>query len=217
MNDASIGKTEGREPWTLGRGIRQAVILAVIMVSSLACYLAVLKWRGPAGKDHVTYIMDLDELIPFQPAWVWVYLIPYLVGPLVVGLLSKDTFRWYIRRGLPLVALTLLIFIVYPTQTHTRPPSNLGDGLTGELYHNMVEIDQPPANAAPSLHVSLTCLLAWALVRDFPRWWLLSFGAAILVWLATLFTRQHHMLDVATGVILGTVFALPWPARKVTR
>ena len=86
-----------------------------------------------------------------------------------------------------------------------------GTDPTARLYRDMVEIDEPPANAAPSLHVSLTCLLAWALVRDYPRWWLPGFIGAVLVWLATLFTRQHHVLDVVTGAALACVLALPWP------
>ena len=202
------------DPWTLARGARQAVLLAVIMFASLGLYLAVLKWRGPAGGDRITYVEAWDELFPFRPGWVWAYLIPYLIGPAVVGMLSRDTFAWYIRRGLVLVGITLAIFIVYPNQTLPRVQTDLGDGLTAQLYRNMVAIDDPPANAAPSLHVSLTCLLALALVRDFPRWWAPSFGAAAVVWLATLYTRQHHVIDVVTGALLACVVALPGPGRR---
>jgi membrane-associated phospholipid phosphatase len=201
--------------WTLTRGVRQAAVIAVIMCSSLGLYLTILKWRGPAGHDHVTYIPAVDDWFPFEPAWVWAYLIPYLVGPIVVGSLSRETFAWFVRRGLILIGVTLAIFIVYPTQTKERAHADLGDNPTARLYKGMIEIDDPPANAAPSLHVSLTCLLALAIVRDYPRWWLLSFGAAVLVWLATLFTRQHHVIDVLTGTVLACVIALPW--RKMTR
>jgi membrane-associated phospholipid phosphatase len=199
----------------LARGVRQAVVLAMIMFSSLGCYLAVLKWRGWEGKKHLTYIQAWDEIIPFEPGWVWVYLIPYLIGPLLVGLLSRATFLWFVRRGLAVVAVSLVVFIVYPTQTKVREKAELGDGLTALLYQNMVQIDEPPANAAPSLHVSLTCLLALALIRDFPRWWPLTLSGTIVVWLATLFTRQHHILDVLTGAFLAVLIAfLPWPARR---
>jgi membrane-associated phospholipid phosphatase len=210
------------EPWTPARGLRQAVLVAIIMFSSLGCYLAILKWRGGDGADHVTYIKALDELFPFEPAWVWVYLIPYLIGPLAIGALSRETFWWFVRRGLVVVAISLVIFIIYPTQTKVREQPNLGDGPTAQLYINMVTIDDPPANAAPSLHVSLTCMLALALVRDFPRWWPLPIGGAVVVWLATLYTRQHHVLDVVSGVLLALVVAfVPWPGRaaadKMTR
>jgi membrane-associated phospholipid phosphatase len=204
------GRDASKEPWTPARGIRQAVVIAAIMFSALGLYLVVLKWRGWAGHNHVTYIAELDDLFPFRPGWVWVYLIPYVVCPVMVGLLSRDSFAWFVRRGLVLIAITLTIFITYPTQTRPRQPADLGDGPTAQLYESMIKLDDPPANAAPSLHVSLTCLLAWTLVRDYPRWWLPSFAAALVVWLATLYTRQHHILDVLTGAVLACVLVLPW-------
>ncbi len=193
------------------RFLVQAIVLTVIMLTSLSMYLVVLRWRGPRAAA-VTQT-DWDRRIPFSPAWVWIYLAPYLIGPLVIGLLSRDTFRWFVRRGLILVFITLTIFVAYPTRT-VRPPLPEGDSPTVQLYRHMVGIDEPPANAAPSLHVSLTCLLAWALMRDFPRWWLAAVGGVGLVWLATLLTWQHHLLDVATGALLASLLALPWPFQR---
>jgi membrane-associated phospholipid phosphatase len=198
---------------TLADRVGQALVLAVIMFSSLGLYLLVLKWRGPAAA--FTTHLAIDDLVPFQPQWVWVYLVPYLIGPVVIGLLSRQSFRWFVGRGLVIVGLTLLIFVVCPTQVAERPSSaHLGDGPTAWLYHQMIEIDEPPANAAPSLHVSLTCLLALALLRDFPRWWSLTVLAIGLVWLSTLMTRQHHLIDVGTGALLAGAVVLAWPARR---
>jgi hypothetical protein len=197
---------------TLVRGIRQTVVLAVIMLISLSLYLAVLKWRGPAAS--VTTATSWDQALPFCPTWVWGYLLPYLIGPAIAGVLSRDTFAWYIRRGLVIVFVSLAIFVVLPTHTTRPPASSLPDGLTGELYRSVVMIDDPPANAAPSLHVSLTCLLALAVVRDYPRWWLAAWAGAGLTWLATLLTRQHHLIDVATGVLLAAV--VTWPGKRKT-
>jgi hypothetical protein len=186
---------------TLAHGIRQALVLAAIMVASLGLYLIVLKWRGPAAA--VVTWTPWDDGIPFRPAWVWVYLLPYVVGPVLFALLTPPTFWWFIGRGLVIVFASLAFFIVLPTQTAVRPAGPApGEGLTALVYNQMIAIDEPPANAAPSLHVSLTCLLALALVRDFPRSWAAVFGGVGLVWLATLLTRQHHLVDVATGVLL---------------
>ncbi len=87
--------------------------------------------------------------------------------------------------------------------------------LTGIVFEQMVAIDKPPANAAPSLHVSLTFLLALALCRDWPKWWLVIATCVILVWLATLFTHQHHLIDVATGILLASVVCWLWPKSSV--
>lgn len=197
---------------SLVRGVAQAVVLAAIMFSSLGLYLIILKWRGPAGSDLITYL-PWDEVVPFRPAWVWAYLLPYLFGPALVGMLSPQTFKWFVQRGLVIVFLTLTLFIILPTQTAPRPPSNSEDGPTARLYQFMIEADEPPANAAPSLHVSLTFLLAVVLIRDFPRWWPATCAATPIVWLSTLFTRQHHLIDVATGALLASAVVIFWPKR----
>jgi hypothetical protein len=196
------------EALSAGRFLRQAIILTVVMLLSLSLYLTVLKWRGPAALW--TTQTPWDEMIPFQPRWVWVYLIPYVIGPAVAGVLTPSTFRWYIWRGLVLVGVTLAIFVVLPTRTVRPAVTDIGSGLTASLYRHMAAIDEPPANAAPSLHVSLTFLLALAVIRDYPRWWPLTCAATVLVWLATLFTWQHHLIDVGTGAALAGLIALPW-------
>jgi PAP2 superfamily len=193
----------------LARGLIQAVVLTAIMFASLGLYLFVLKWRGPAAV--VTTWLPWDELVPFDPEWVWVYLLPYVIAPPLFCLLSPRTCRWFVSRGLVILAISLGFFMVLPTRTAARPPGpSPGAGLTALAYHNMIAVDEPPANAAPSLHVSLSCLLVLALVRDYPRWWPAALTGAVLVWLATLGTRQHHLVDVVTGILLTLLVVGGW-------
>src|SRR5262249_8956964 len=184
---------------------------AVLLGAALGCYLVVLKLRGPSAALQTQTAWD--RAIPFRPAWLYVYFAPYAVAPPLIALLTRDTFAWVLRRGLLVVALSLLAFLILPTRTVRPSPDEIGDGLTADLYRNMAAIDEPPANAAPSLHVSLTCLLAIALVRDYPRWWPAVVAGVGLVCLATLFTWQHHLIDVLAGALLAVVVALPWPRR----
>jgi len=205
---------EHRPRTSFRRWLWQTMALAAIMFTSLGGYLTVLNWRG-AEAQFTTYL-PWDDLVPFRPEWVWVYLIPYLVGPATIGFLRPETFRWYIQRGLVVVLATLVIFIAVPTQTAPRPSHQLADGPTARLYENMVAIDEPPANAAPSLHVSLTCLLAVALLMDFRPLWPITLAGVSLVWLATLFTRQHHLIDVVTGMVMAGAVIYAWPKKTET-
>lgn len=194
------------------RRLCQAVVLTAIMLATLGAYLAVEYWRGP----HAVVVTRTawDEAIPFRPAWVWVYLCPYLLAPLIAASMSRQTFAWYLRRAVLLAVVALVIFMVLPTRTDRETikhqAASLGEGPTARLYRNMVAIDEPGANAAPSLHVGLSGLLAWALIRDFPRWWWVIVPGIGLIWLSTLFTWQHHLIDVATGAGLALLFALTW-------
>src|SRR5947209_2582445 len=89
------------------RGVLQAAVLAVLMLTSLGGYLLVLRWRGHGGAGRITHL-GWDDWFPYSPAWVWVYLIPYLVGPALVGLLRWDVFVWFVKRALVVVMITLL-------------------------------------------------------------------------------------------------------------
>lgn len=190
------------------RRLRQALVLTGVMLVALGGYLTVLWWRGPSAV--IVTQTAWDRALPFYPGWVWIYLLPYLLAPVLGAVLSEATFAWYIRRGLSVVAFSLVVFALMPTKTIRPPVDELGDGLSPRLYRSMVALDGPAANAAPSLHVSLTCLLGVALIRDHRRLWPLIALAVGVVWLSTLLTWQHHVVDVATGALVGGVFALPF-------
>jgi hypothetical protein len=197
---------------SLRRRVLQALLGSIIILAGLGSYLGVLRWRGPAA---VMYTQTAwDRAIPFHPAWLYVYVAPYAVAPVLLALMRPDTFIWFLKRALLILALSLLIFCIYPTQTVRPPVDALPDGWTATFYRALVAVDDPPANAAPSLHISLTCLLAVALLADFPRWWPLIVAGIGLVWLATLFTWQHHLIDVLTGVLLGLAMCIPFRNAK---
>ena len=67
-------------------------------------------------------------------------------------------------------------------------------------------------DAADNLFPSIHCLVSWFCyigIRDrkeIPEWYKqVSLGIAVLVFISTLLTKQHVLVDVAGGVLLGTV------------
>jgi hypothetical protein len=200
------------DPPAFRRRLTQALLGSAILVGGLASYLAVLRWRGPAAVAYTQ--TEWDRLIPFQPGWLYIYLAPYALAPVLLALMRREVFAWSLQRALLILALSLIVFAIYPTQTIRPPLDGLDEGWTATFYRNMVAIDEPPANAAPSLHVSLTCLLTIALARNFPRWRPVIVGGVAMVWLATLFTWQHHLIDVATGVLLGLAASIRLPSER---
>lgn len=188
-------------------GIRQAVVLFVVTFASLTLYLSVEYWRG-ASATVITQTA-WDRAIPFYHGWVWVYLFPYVLAPVIAAMLHPVTFDWFVRRGILVVLVSLAIFAAVPTRTVRPDRALVGEGVTGDLYRSMADWDEPGANAAPSLHVSLTCLFALALLRDFPRWRVVSITGILVVWVSTLLTHQHHLIDVGTGIALALLVTLP--------
>src|SRR5207249_7832067 len=74
----------------LGGGITHLVFLSLFFGTSFALYLTVLRLRGPAVAFRTR--ISWDAAFPFTPWWVWIYLLPYLLGPLLTILMSRAAF-----------------------------------------------------------------------------------------------------------------------------
>lgn len=152
----------------------------------------------------------IDEWIPFSAAafpvyaslWVYVSLPPAFIGGL-------RPLLWF---GAWISALCLLCLGIYWLLPTSVPPA----GIDWSAYPQLAAIKDVDAagNACPSLHVASSVFAALWLDRiarsvQAPaalRWGNALFCAAIL-W-STIATRQHVVLDVIAGVLVGLAFAL---------
>lgn len=115
--------------------------------------------------------------------------------------LSASLFRRYVLALAVASVLSVLIFLLLPSGV---PRDGVDPAAASPLYRWLIEID-PPRNAFPSEHASLSLIAVLALsAADRPRWpkalgwlWLL------LIYWSTIATRQHVFVDLASGAALG--------------
>jgi membrane-associated phospholipid phosphatase len=151
--------------------------------------------------------------VPFVPAFVVPYLsidLFFVASFLLCG--GKSELRAHARRIAAAILIAGMAFLVFPlTIGYSRPAVS---GWAGELFEFLWSFDEPH-NLAPSLHVALATLLwpvyAWH-TRGGLRW-------AVHVWFALivaspLLTWQHHVLDIATGAMLGQVCLFAFPEQR---
>ncbi|MEX2138993.1 MAG: phosphatase PAP2 family protein [Pirellulales bacterium] len=99
------------------------------------------------------------------------------------------------------ILVASVCFLLWPAEAAFSEPEDLG--IWAGLYHAADRINLR-YNMVPSLHVALSIATVSILARRVTRWvaaLLWSWGA--LISLSTLLTHQHHLLDVATGAVLG--------------
>ncbi|MBC8057982.1 MAG: phosphatase PAP2 family protein [Rhizobiales bacterium] len=166
--------------------------------------------RQPAGPVVVMPLTALDHLIPFQPGALFAYLSLWLYVGVAPGL--QRTFRELLVYGLWAGALCLTglgFFYFWPTAV---PP--LAFEVSGYPGFKMLQGVDAAGNACPSMHVAFaTFTVVWTghVLRStgVP----LGLRAVNLVWFlaivwSTLAIKQHVVLDVIAGALLGLVFAL---------
>ncbi len=151
--------------------------------------------------------LALDAHIPFLP-WM---IVPYATSGVFFTLVfflvrTPEQLRVASRRLLTATVLGTMSFALFPARfSLTRPTL---DGALALLYGGLDAVDQP-YNQFPSLHVAY-CVIFWLALAPLVRGGL---RALLGAWLAlivasTVFTWQHHVVDVAGGLALGLFAAL---------
>jgi membrane-associated phospholipid phosphatase len=195
-----------RRPWAAA-GLWSAALSVLFVLVYGGCN-SIASRR--ADLDAYFFVWELE--IPFVPALI----VPYLSIDLFFVasfLLCADRIELctHARRIALAILIAGLAFLIFPlTVGYPRPDVS---GWTGWLFEFLWSFDKPH-NLVPSLHVALASLL-WPV---FARHTKGRFRVLVHVWFtlimaSPLLTLQHHVLDVATGAMLGQLCVFAFPKR----
>jgi len=167
-------------------------------------------WITTQRTDVGTWYFAWERHIPFVPLMI----IPYMSIDLffvAAPFLCRDAqeLRTFTRRVSLAIVVAGICFLILPLRFAFERP--MTTGWLGTLFNAFRSLDQP-YNLFPSLHIALRTLLADLYARHSR-----GLGYILLqVWfsligLSTVFTYQHHIVDVLGGFVLavGCRYCLP--------
>jgi membrane-associated phospholipid phosphatase len=178
---------------------RSALLSLIFLVVYGAC-----NWIAAHHPDVGMWYFAWERRIPFVP----VMIVPYLsVDALFVAapFLCRDRgeLNVFTRRVIVAILAAGACFLAMPLEfSFVRPEVQ---GWPGVLFDVFSWFDRP-FNLFPSLHIALTCILADTYLRNTKS----VVRAALAIWfvlvgLSTLFTYQHHVIDIAGGLALAAL------------
>ncbi len=152
------------------------------------------------------------DVFPVIPIWVVPYYLIYLVWGFgaywALFKLDARTFRASIAAALFTATVGVLTYIFFPT--YIDLPTIPGDDLFAVMLR-AVQVAGGTHAALPSAHNYLTMLMSAFAMRLYPQQRLLWIAVVGIVALSTLFTGQHYILDVVTGLTLGWIgYKIGW-------
>src|SRR6185369_5515050 len=183
-----------------------ALSLLFVIVYGLSNALA-------TGRPDVgTCFFEWELHIPFLPALILPYMSIDLFFIASFPLCDdKIELHAHARRVAAAILVAGLVFLMFPLTTgYPRPEVS---GWSGSLFQLLWSFDRPH-NLAPSLHVALASLL-WPVYARHTRArfsWLVHVWFALMI-VSPIFTWQHHLIDVATGALLGQLCVFAFPER----
>lgn len=151
-----------------------------------------------------------DAFFPFTPIWIFVYLGTFVFWIYLYTTVARESpeacYR-LVTADFCCKVICLIFFIAMPT-TNVRPEVT-GTGFLPFVVRFVYWIDAP-SNLFPSLH----CLIAWLGTRQIleakkPRFRVLNgvlcVIGSLLVFASTLYTKQHVIVDVFSGVAVAEI------------
>jgi membrane-associated phospholipid phosphatase len=179
---------------------RRRMLWLVIIIVVILVYFPI----NQLMHDGVQLALPIDASIPiFAPA-----IIPYLFGaamfvvlPILAALYVKPReFEAYAVSILTATIISYLVYLIFPTFV-SRPELTSDDFFT-KIIAILYNADRS-YNAAPSGHTFYTTLSCLYVCRWLPKYQVVWIIVAAAIILSTLFTRQHYVLDVVGGLVLG--------------
>jgi membrane-associated phospholipid phosphatase len=205
----------GSQSWprTIARRVRtHARLKAASTMIGIGLFFAAYFWvlRHPIGSVTTMPMLALDRWLDFEFGAMPLYLSLWLYVSLGPALLpDRRALLGYGVACAVTAAVGLTLFLFWPTKV---PP------LTAEAANHasmaMLRGVDMSGNACPSLHVAFAVFAGAGLERelraiDAPRWLrALSALWCLGIVYSTLATRQHVVLDVVAGALLGALVAL---------
>lgn len=145
---------------------------------------------------------EWELAVPFVPAMIYAYASILLLLLLPGLLLRRRQFPALARAMVAVILVAALTFVLLPAQPGFQRPAQVPG--YQPIFEALYALDQP-YNLVPSLHVACSALCVAALLHAGPP---VAVKLGLLIWAgvlsaSVLLVHQHHLLDVASGWLLG--------------
>jgi membrane-associated phospholipid phosphatase len=186
---------------TSGSARSDALLALLLGAVSIAAYLIYPVLNHGPGKIFLQ--TPLDRAIPLVPVMV----IPYLsLFPLII--LTAAVFAIGDLRRVQVLALAVTLallasYLIYAlAQSYVIRPSPAGRGWLTAAVRHVYSLDRP-YNDFPSLHTSLSAIVAVLWLRLHRRAGIVVALWCSLIIASTVLIHQHYLADVAGGIVVA--------------
>jgi membrane-associated phospholipid phosphatase len=159
-------------------------------------------WITARRPDNYQLYFDWELAIPFLPGMIYAYASIVVLVLLPALTLTRNQLRKLTRAIVITLLVAALIYLLLPADLGFQRPARVPGYDT--VYQALYALEMPH-NLLPSLHIACATLLIAAIRNNSASRWirlgLVLWGVVICA--SVVLVHQHHVLDVASGLLLG--------------
>lgn len=159
-----------------------------------------------------------DDMVTFDARWVWVYSGLYYPMILLAALSTPtwDAYAWTVGSFLALLTIQVLFFITLPVaipaewRAHEHVLAARHKHKASMAMLDLVWSYDKLRNSMPSMHVSVAMMVDLTIWQNWPVVGYVGGLFPLLIAISALRTKQHYVLDVIPGALLGAFVFFAW-------
>jgi membrane-associated phospholipid phosphatase len=177
------------------------IMFVLFLIQLLVGYNLIQRYFSVGRTLTIPFI---DNNIPFIPAFVLAYLCYaiIIILPFALTFRNKKQFLAISTAFFFVATIGNICYIFF--QTTIIRPEIIPNNITNKLILFIYSVDKP-VNLFPSLHVALPVLTTLCLSQIRKKSVYILAPITVLIILSTLFIRQHHILDVVSGLLVAFI------------
>jgi membrane-associated phospholipid phosphatase len=157
-------------------------------------------WVAFQHSYHYQLWHPVELSIPFIPWTILIYLSLQILLNVPAFILSVPELISLSKSMTWATLIAGAFFLIFPS-----PAGFIRGEVTGTFapfFHHLYSLDKS-ANTFPSLHITFSYLFVRILNYSAKKWIPFFWGWLLLICLSVLLTHQHHLIDIAGGVLLA--------------
>ncbi len=181
---------------------RKTLGLILLVTFYTAGYLGI-NWINCYQNHYYDVSLWFEKDIPFVPSMIIGYSLVFVLIALLFLVIDNMPDYWDMCiRFFNMSLLCFIIFLIFPVRMNLRPEMTMTDNWINELVCFYFWLDHP-YNLFPSMHLSASFFAAFYCMRKGPIIGWIAMIMAITVGVSVVLLKQHYIMDVVAGFIVG--------------
>ncbi len=177
-----------------------------VLVIAVNCFVFYVTRLITAHAPHYDVSIWLDDVIPFMPEFILVYILAIGQWVFVLALAAREGKDFYYKATAAEMSSKVFVFLIFLFLPTSMERGQIKGNDIFDMLTRMIYTLDAPNNLFPSIHCldSWVCLRVVCRMKTVPKWLKICNAIfSLLVFVSVVLVKQHLFVDILGGIVIG--------------